>query len=353
MGDTRITRLGIALVLVFTALAIAVGLRTGYHSVDIDEVVYVRTLNAMHHGSSYYDAMRRALVLKDGAPPTQVRSVRLPTMFLLVAPLPSWSWRWAVGVVYAAALALAWHLGRSCAKWGGVVAVLLVGFWVLGASPVLFLHPELWGLPFALAGVLAARRDRWAAAAACIAVAVAFRELYGVLFLAGLVFAPKRRPWVIAGLVLLGLAAVHVAYTSSILVAHGREPAFGSGSRGLAHALSSISPSDRALGWLVGAAGTVAGLWYLAARGREPGARVERMALAFAAAMVPVTILLGRVYWGLTYGPLLACFMPEALARTLFSDDRGPLGAHGGVVAAGVHRWRRPRVRGADPAPRR
>jgi hypothetical protein len=300
----------VVLILVFTALAVFLGLRTGYRTLDVDELTYLRTLVAMRHGASYYQAMRRALVLASGAAPSQIRSVRPPTLFLLLACFPVGSWRWVVGAVYLATLVCAWRLGRSHSLWGGPVAVTLVGFWLLGAAPLLFLHAELWGLPFALAGVLAARNRRWALAAAGLGTAVLFRELYAGLFVAGLLFAPKRRAWAVASVVLIAAGATHAVLVRSILVVHGREEAFGGGSRGLGYVLTAISPSGTVVGWLIGIVTTVAGLWALASRFRDGGNAVERMVLSFVLVMMALTLALGRVYWDLTYGPLLACFVP-------------------------------------------
>jgi Predicted membrane protein (DUF2079) len=317
-------RWAVILIVAFTALAVYLGLRTGYHTLDVDEVVFLRTLRAMQHGASYYTAMRHALVLKEEAPPTQLRSIRPPTTFLLLALFPAWSWRWLVGGVYLASLVCAWRLGRQRSPWGGPAAVVLVGLWLMGAAPLLFLHPELWGLPFALAGLLAARGRRWALAAACIGVAVLFRELYAVLFVVGFLFAPKRRPWAIVGAALVALAAIHAALASSILSAHGREAAFGSGSRGVTYVLTAISPSGSVLGWLIGAATTVGGIWAVASRSRGHDRGVERMVLLYVAVMIPLTLILGRDYWDLTYGPLLACFVPAAVwSRSTGLRDAG------------------------------
>ena len=306
-------RWAVGLIALFAALAIYVGLRSGYRIVDVDELVYLRTLTAMRHGVSYYAAMRHALVLKEGAAPTQIRSIRPPTMFLVLACFPAWSWRWLVGGIYVAVLVCAWRLGRVPSLWGGPLAVALVGFWLLGAAPLLFLHAELWGLPFALAGVLAARRDRWALAAACVGAAVLFRELYAVLFVAGLMFTPRRRPWAVVAMALVALAAVHAALASSVLAAHGREAAFGSGGRGLMYVLTAISPSGSVLGWLIGILTTVGGIWALAPRVTVHENAMERIVSGYVAVMIPLTLVLGRDYWGLTFGPLLACFVPTTV----------------------------------------
>ena len=80
-------------------MATALGIRTGYRTVDVDEVVCRDTVVAMQHGHGYYPAMRDALVAKEGAPPSQVRAVRPPTLYLFLARFPERSWRYLVGAV--------------------------------------------------------------------------------------------------------------------------------------------------------------------------------------------------------------------------------------------------------------
>src|SRR4051794_15307205 len=183
----------------------------------------------MEHGAGYYRAMRVALVRKEGAPPSQVRSVRPPTMFLLVRPFPRSSWRWIVGLVYLAVLLLAWRLSRVMAPWGGPVGVALSGVWLFGAAPRLYLHSELWGLPFLLGGALAMRSERWSVAAGLLAGAVLFRETYAVAFVAGLLWTERRRPFWIAATVLVVLGGVHVWLAQAALSPHGKENALHNG----------------------------------------------------------------------------------------------------------------------------
>jgi hypothetical protein len=298
------------LVVVLTALTMFVGLRGSHRVFDVDQLVYERTLKAMRHGTGYYRAMRQALILKEGSPPTQLRSIRPPTMFLLLRPFPPWLWRWLVGLIFASVLTLSWRIGRDRRPLGGPIAVIGVSFWLLAAAPFLYLHAELWGLPFALGGVLAAQHRRWAMAAVLIGVAVMFRELYGVLFVFGFVFAPRRQVWLGVGLVLAGLAAVHASLAASVLSAHGREAPFGNGVRGVHYVLSSLSPFDTPLGLVVGVVSTVGALIALAWAARRGEHRLERMVLAFAVVMIPATVLFGRVYWALCFAPLLACYLP-------------------------------------------
>jgi hypothetical protein len=292
-------------------IATVLGVRTGYRTVDVDEVVYKNTLVAMQDGKGYYPAMRDALIAKEGAAPSQIRSVRPPTLYLFLARFPARSWRYLVAAVYLSVLLLAWRLARPLHPYGGPIAVVLAGLWILGAAPLLFLHTELWGLPFVLAGALALRGERWALAAAAVATAAILREIYVLPLLIGLVVAPRRRPWVIAVLVVGGLGLAHAAVAHGILDPHGREAAFGRSGLGVRYILSALSPSDRLFGWIVGVVGGGAGAWGL--RRLWATDHAARLLLPFAVAMTPLTILIGREYWGLAFGPAVACFAPAAL----------------------------------------
>lgn len=308
-------RLAVGLVVVLVALAVAVGMRAGESRPDADELVYRRTLVAMHRGVGYYDAMRTALVRKEGAPPSQLRSVRPPTMFLLLYALPPSSWRWVVGFVFLAVLLIAWRLSRALATWGGPVGVVLAGIWLLGASSRLYLHSELWGLPFMLGGALAARGNRPILAAGLLAAAVLFRETYAVPFAAGLVFAGdggRRRPFGIAFGVLVVLGTVHAWLAQSALSPHGHENALHNGTLGLHFVLDAVSPTDDPLGWSVGVAGLVIGAAGFVRR--WPADRAARILAVTTAVLLPATIAVGREYWALTYGVALVCYVPAGLS---------------------------------------
>lgn len=320
MGDGRVyDRVAVVAAILLAVLATAVGLRNGYRVVDVDEVVFRDTLVSMGGGEGYYPAMRDALVAKEGAPPTQVRSIRPPTLYLLLSRFPAGSWRYLVGAVYLAVLLLAWRLGRPLHRYGGPIAVLLAGMWMLGASEVLFLHTELWGLPFLLAGALALRDERWTVAAVAVALAAVQREIFVIPLLVGLIVVPRRgrRAWLAAVAVVVGLGVLHAVLAADVLAEHGREAPFGKSGLGIQYVLSALSPSDQPFGWGLGVLTMVLGFGGLARRwGEDTGAR---MLLVFAAVMVPLTIFLGREYWGLAFGPALACFVPAALP-----GQRGP-----------------------------
>jgi hypothetical protein len=305
-------RIAILAAACFTVAAVLLGAHTGYRTVDVDEAVFFRTVVAMRAGDGYYPAMRDALTHKEGRGPSQIRSVRPPTLYLFLARFPPGSWRYVVGTVYLTTLLLAWRLARGLHPLGGPIAVLLTGMWALGAAPYLFLHTELWGVPFLLAGALALRNDRWAAAAVALAAAALLRELYVPALLLGMLLAPRRRAFAITAVAVAGIALLHAGLASGILTPGGREPALGLAGHGSTYLLSALSPSDRPLGWIIGVAGTVLGFVGLSRRWGDDAA--ARLLLPFAEAMVVLTVFVGRNYWGLAFGPALACFAPAGLA---------------------------------------
>ena len=306
-------RVAVAAAVILALLATMIGVRTGYGLVDVDELVFRDTLVSMQGGEGYYPAMRDALVVKEGAPPTQVRSIRPPTLYLVLSRFPEGSWRYLVGAVYLAVLLLAWRLGRTLHRYGGPIAVTVAGMWVLGATEVLFLHTELWGLPFLLAAALALRHERWALAAVSVGVAALMREIYVLPLLFGLVLVPRRRAWAATLVVVVVLGVIHADLASGVLADQGREAAFGQSGHGFRYILSALSPSDRIFGWVIGIPSLVLGFFGLAQEWREDAG--ARLLLPFAAVMVLLTVLVGREYWSLTFGPALACFVPAALAE--------------------------------------
>src|SRR5439155_13827976 len=182
----------------FAVIAVVAGVHTGNKVLDTDEAVYQRTLRSMRSAEAYYRAMSDSLVVKEGARPDSVRAIRPPTEFLLLRWLPEKSWRWVVGIVYLAVLLGLARLGQPYGPYGSLVAVVACGVWMIGASSYLYLHAELWGLPFFVWGLVAARRGDDTSAAALMAASVIFRELYGLALLIGLVIAKRRSVWLLA-----------------------------------------------------------------------------------------------------------------------------------------------------------
>lgn len=305
--------LALVAVAVVAVAALVSGLRTGWSQTDVDERVYLATLHEMRAGASYYDAMRDALVVKEGGPPDSVRAIRPPTMFLLLRPFPMGAWRWVAAAVSAVSLLLLWRLGRPYGPYGGTVAVVAGGLWLVGAAPLLFLHAEMWGLPLALGGLLLLRRGRALAGAAALVGAVAFRELYVVFLLAAVVVARPRRALVGGVVAVAGLVAVHAALADRVLASGGHQVALGNEAHDLSFVLHLLSPGDTAAGGVLGAAVLVAA---------AVGLRRVWTSDTAARIVAPSTIVLlvaafvtTRTYWVLTCAPPAAAFVPAAWRR--------------------------------------
>jgi hypothetical protein len=303
----------------FTVVAVVVGVRVADSDLDVDEVVYQSTIHGMRAGQSYYPAMRDALVAKEGAPPSQLRSVRPPTLYLLLRPFPKAAWRWLVAFPVAAATLLAGCLADRLGRRRyhevppGAVAAGLVGAWMVAATPLLYLHAELWGLPLVLAGLVAidtGHRDR----AACLfAAAAAFRELYLVWFVVAWALSWRRRAWWAAAACVGVLGAVHLRLASHILSAHGKEAPLGGTFHHVREVFGAFSPSRALFAMIVGTVALVAAAVGLA---RDHGTATRQITAISAATLLALTTVVGRDYWGLTFGPVLAVFAPLALQRS-------------------------------------
>lgn len=306
VGNESLDHLAIAVAVLFGALATVVGLRTGFRVQDVDETVFRQTLLMMRHGAGYYHAMRAALVAKEGAPPSQIRSIRPPTIYLVLSLFPPGSWRWLAGLPMTAATVLAARIGRPLHRAGALVAAVAVGVWMLGATKFLFLHAELWGLPFLLGGIVLLRR-RPALGVACLVAATSIRELYGIALLAGLVLdRANRRAWAIGSVAAVGLAVAHSALALQVLASSGREAGFREHALGWRLALSAISPANRPVGWAAGLGfGGCGIIGLIHARHADPPAPVT---LAFVGVMALLTLTIGRQYWGLVFGPAAAAY---------------------------------------------
>jgi hypothetical protein len=198
----------------------------------------------------------------------------------------------------------------------------------------MFLHAEVWGLPFFLGGLLARRADRRWLAAALILVAAAIRELYVLGLAVALVadvfpavgpwagaswWAPSRSrravrtivPWVAAlcaGAVLYG---IHAYLASSVLSAHGYEARFGNGQRTVAFVLQTVAPATSPAGEAFGVVVTGLGVAGLIRFGRrDPAAWIGgTTALMILGAAEWAT----RSYWSAAWAIPLTVLAPCAV----------------------------------------
>ena len=304
----------IVLVVLVAAVALTLSLGSDRSVVDLDQAVYQRTLAGMQSGQGYYDATKVALAEKEGAAPSQLRSVRPPTLYLLLRPFPASSWRVLAVGVYLAVLLLAWRIARDATPWAGPLVVVLAGAYMRAAAPYLYLHAELWGLPLALGGLLAIRRSRWVLAAALLVAAVLVRELYLVYLIGAVVWVPRRRAFAAGVIVVAAAGVVHAVLASRILDPNGREAAFGN-ETGWRHALEALGPGGGALGGAIGVAVMVVGIGVLVVLCRRSEDRAEaRVALTAVTALAIAATTVGRVYWGLTFAPVAACYAAMVVA---------------------------------------
>jgi len=320
---------GAALVMVgiLAALITLSGVHTGWKTVDADELVYRRTLEAMRHGVDFYHAQRAALILKEHRPPTSIRAIRPPTLYLVLRWFPEASWRWLVGLVYLADLGLVWKLARRYGALAAAVAAALAAIWLFGDTTYLFLHAEVWGLPFFLAGALALRSRRVWLAALLLLAAACIRELYVAGLFVGLaidlgpvwrdVVRARRRaleriaPWCTALLCGTVLYVVHSAFAATVLSAHGYNARFGNEHRTLAFLLRLVSPIVTGGGEAFGIAVTILGILGVIRVGRkDPAAIVCGASGVF---LLAASVWATRVYWSACWALPIAAFAPAAL----------------------------------------
>ena len=295
--------------LVFLGLALLVGFRAAAGQTwDVDERAFHDTLVSMHHGEGPYAALRDALITKEGAAPSNVRAYRLPTLAWLQALVPVGSLRWLVAIPFATMLWAAWRIGRPHGPWGGTASVALVGFWIVGASPLLYLHHEIWAAPLLLAGLAVVdRRPRLAAV--LLGGAVAIRELFAATFVAGLALHRRSRTWWAVTGVLAAGGIAHVIVASRYLDPDGVQPALAWDG----FQLGSIGPAGSIAGAVLGVVGGGLGLLGAAALARR-GSKAGRIAVVHGVLAMVATIAVGRTYWGYSWGPALACFAPAGWA---------------------------------------
>jgi len=336
----RITPASAAAVILAVGLALTatvLGVRTGWHPADADEIVYRDTLVLMRRGEGVYQAQRDALIVKEHAPPTSVRAIRPPTLFLVLRWFPPSSWRWLVGLVYLADLLLVWRLARIHGPPVAVASVALAGLWLLGFCFYLFLHAEVWGMPLFLGGMLALRRDRAWVAAALFLAAACVRELYVTGLLCGAVLAclpllarmpwrsvvARLKPWLTALTAAAGLYAVHVVLAERVLSAHGYNARFGNEHRTTAFVLRLVAPFTSGVGEFLGILTIVAGVLGAASIARRDPAAV--VAATSGVAILGASVWATRVYWSAAWALPLAVFAPVGL--TLAAKSLAAVGA--------------------------
>ena len=218
-----------------------------------------------------------------------------------------------------------------------ILAVMLPGSVALFATP----GPEPLGTGLALMGiVLWCRERRWPAVALLTAASLSRETLVLVPLVLGISELLRRRPRPSLLVPPLSVAAWYLVDRARF----GYFP-FSAGQGRLAApwtslgALSHWGPSDVAF--------ALAGVALLAVGFRRLPGTYQAVAAAYVALAVVMGPDVWRDWWSFSrpllplYAvALLGCLPHEAAARTLSPDDRGPLGADGGVVAAGVHERR-------------
>ena len=308
-----------ALAVVFGLIAGMVGLRAPSDVRDVDQDLYIRILERMRTGEDYYEATQAALVDNRNEPASSVRAIRPPTLFLVLRWIPPDAWRWVVIAVFVAAIYFGSLLAARDRSLAMVLAGAFVALWMITSASYLYLHSELWGVPFVLAAAYAVRRghDGWAAGA--VAGAASLRELFIGLLVVGLVVSRTRRPWIVASVVVAALGAVHVGLASNVLDPSGGQTALGN-PLSLGWIVEMLTPGSRLSAWPLGVMLTALGGFAFAVRFRHDPA--ARLLAPFVTVMLLASIGLGRSYWSLTYGPALAAF--AATGASLIMQRRRP-----------------------------
>jgi hypothetical protein len=186
---------------------------------------YRLAVQHMQDGEGYYGAMSSSLL----RPPSNVRALRLPTIFLL--------WR-VIGLSWPATLAVIVLSGVFVGRLAGPVIGFFAVMWlVLTAYSFvneMWTEVEFWALPLVLGSMLAIRRDRWTLAACLMLAAACIRELAAPCLFMGMFVAHRAdrpiRPWVLCVLAWIAYYALHMAMAASWLDPAGFEaPLIGTG----------------------------------------------------------------------------------------------------------------------------
>jgi len=190
-----------------------------------EQRTYLTAVDRMRSGEGYYEAMSTSLV----SPPSQVRSLRLPTIFLV--------WRFT-GISWPLTLLIILISGFLLSLITDPIVGALGTLWLAMAgfslANEMWAEVEFWVLPLLLGAMLALRRDRWSLAVVLILLAALVRELAVPCLVFGGIAAWRAgrpvRPWVLATGAWTAFYALHVALARPWLVAGGNEaPMIGTG----------------------------------------------------------------------------------------------------------------------------
>jgi hypothetical protein len=295
--DRRLQWVGFCTALLFIVIAGLLWLPSRPVADSPEQQSYLATVRTMQAGEGYYSAMTASL--PDA--PTQVRSIREPTMFLV--------WRYT---------GLSWPLALAVICLSGVLLSLctnpLIGaagtIWLVLAAHSLvnamWTEVEFWALPLVLAAMLAIRRDRWTLAACLLLAGALIRELVAPCLILGCVAAWQSqkplRPWMAAVAAWCVFYAIHTRMAAPYLSAAGSEfPLAGTSALRGVLAMASIN-----LG-LVGLAIVICALWV--ARFRPEW----WIALPLVVGIPVVGLTIYRLYWAVLVFPVALALLGPAL----------------------------------------
>jgi hypothetical protein len=143
-----------------------------------------------------------------------------------------------------------------------------------------------------------------------------------VFLLAGLVWLPRRRPFLVGGGVVVVAAAVHVVLASRILDESGREAGFVLETT-VGEMLDRLGPGAGLVANAVGLLVVAVGLWVLIATSRTGEVPDARVALTAVVPLAIATVTVGRTYWALTFAPVLAAYAAMAVGWLPVAWARG------------------------------
>ncbi len=314
----------------------------------IDHAAFLRTIDLMHGGAGYYEAMRDAFREIDTTI-GHARGYRIPTAFLVWRWIPvGWLWGTFLLVAVGGATWAAHRLARTA--WAPVAVTL---FMLLAGRSIgtfgfdSWMLVEIWLVPVALASTVAWRGERdWLAAFLALG-ATLLRETAAVFLIGGLVAAlvARRRvtPWLAASGTAVALYGLHFAIASSYVEPPGTfAPLFGTGDppRTIATMATwtlSTSPWVGVLLLVAGGAGIL---------------RSNERWLLLPVLCLPLNgLFVDRPYWGIMLIPYLLIYGIDQVTEPFSRDARSAAGeAEGSSPPPGTRR-REPGTPAAEPAP--